>query len=108
MTAYGARLCVDAERPARLLPMVAAETWDYPAEHEPDDPQWPPAVAVVPLFCRCSPCGGVFRTSTTWQAEQPSTYTRCLWGQRLTKLPAYAHFERRSARRPARWHVPTA
>lgn len=36
------RLGDDTSRLARLLTEVADETWDYLAEHEPDDPSWPP------------------------------------------------------------------
>jgi hypothetical protein len=40
------RLADDAERLATLLTQVAGETWDYLAEQQPDDPDWPPAPAV--------------------------------------------------------------
>lgn len=37
----------DAPRLALLLSQVAPETWDYLAEQEPDDPEWPPRPAVT-------------------------------------------------------------
>lgn len=49
-----------------------------------------PPVAVVPLFMQCTHCGGVFRTTTTWARADSSTYRRCLWCRRLTKLPVHA------------------
>lgn len=36
----------DAERLAALLDGIAAETWDYLAEREADDPDWPPTTEV--------------------------------------------------------------
>jgi hypothetical protein len=42
-----ANVSTDARRLAELLGQVAAETWDYLAEQEEDDPQWPPAPAVM-------------------------------------------------------------
>ncbi|MGH8910582.1 MAG: hypothetical protein ACRD0K_29820 [Egibacteraceae bacterium] len=32
----------DLDRIVTVLGQVAPETWDYLAEHEPDDPAWPP------------------------------------------------------------------
>lgn len=42
------RVLADLDRLAALLDQVAAETWDYLAEAEADDPVWPP-VPVVEL-----------------------------------------------------------
>ena len=41
------RVRADVERLAELLGQVAPETWDYLAEQEPDDPDWPPAPVVA-------------------------------------------------------------
>lgn len=40
------RVAEDVATLAQLLGQVAAETWDYLAEHEPDDPPWPPVPQV--------------------------------------------------------------
>ena len=40
------RVTSDAARLAQLLGEVAEETWDYLAELQPDDPDWPPVPPV--------------------------------------------------------------
>ena len=40
------RLTADLETLGDLLDGIAEETWDYLAEQQADDPQWPPAPAV--------------------------------------------------------------
>ena len=40
------RLADDVARLGELLGQVAPETWDYLAEQQPDDPEWPPVPAV--------------------------------------------------------------
>lgn len=49
-----------------------------------------PPLAVVPIFMRCAHCAGVFRTSTSWTGEPGSSYRRCAWCHRLTKIPDYS------------------
>ena len=41
------RVTQDLARLGELLRQVAPETWDYLAEQEPDDPDWPPVPAVA-------------------------------------------------------------
>ena len=40
------RITADLERAGLLLEQIAQETWDYLAEQQPDDPQWPPTPVV--------------------------------------------------------------
>lgn len=37
----------EAQAIADLVDGIAPETWDYLAEAEPNDPEWPPAVAIL-------------------------------------------------------------
>lgn len=41
------RLRADLERAAELIGSIAQETWDYLAEADPEDPDWPPPVTTV-------------------------------------------------------------
>ncbi|MPZ72640.1 MAG: hypothetical protein GEU74_05320 [Nitriliruptorales bacterium] len=41
------RVTTELSRLAMLLDQVAGETWDYLAEQQSDDPEWPPASAVA-------------------------------------------------------------
>lgn len=40
------RVTADLARAGVLLEQIAQETWDYLAEQQPDDPEWPPVPAV--------------------------------------------------------------
>jgi hypothetical protein len=41
------RVTADAARLSELLDGVAQETWDYIAEQQDDDPDWPPSPAIA-------------------------------------------------------------
>ena len=40
------RVAADVARLGALFDQIAQETWDYLAEQEPDDPDWPPAPVI--------------------------------------------------------------
>jgi hypothetical protein len=41
------QVAADVQQLGRLLDGIAQETWDYLAEQEPDDPEWPPRPEIL-------------------------------------------------------------